>query len=184
MMLATPTAPTRSETAPRPRKRLLSAPCASARAVSASDGWLTLDLVWRLRVGCGGEHRLDGSCLARHGADVDRRGVTVEPEVSLSRRESQPAPRRRSRERAQRVRVCPRGRTTCRRARCARADRCGRSRGVARLERREQRPAGAPLRALRKLPCAMVAPTARGNLEARRLDRQTVRVDCGMSGLL
>ena len=41
MMLATPTAPTRSETAPRPRKRLLSAPWASARAVSAAEGWLT-----------------------------------------------------------------------------------------------------------------------------------------------
>ena len=41
MMFATPTAPTRSETAPRPRKRPLSAPCASARATSAADGWLT-----------------------------------------------------------------------------------------------------------------------------------------------
>ena len=40
MMLATPTAPTRSETAPRPRKRLLRAPWASARAVSAWAGWL------------------------------------------------------------------------------------------------------------------------------------------------
>jgi hypothetical protein len=42
MMLATPTAPTRRETAPRPRKRLLSAPCAAARAVRAAEGWLTL----------------------------------------------------------------------------------------------------------------------------------------------
>src|SRR5262249_48233370 len=41
MMLATPTAPTTSETAPRPRKRLLSAPWGSARAVRAADGWLT-----------------------------------------------------------------------------------------------------------------------------------------------
>ena len=41
MMLATPTAPTSSETAPRPRKRPLSAPWASARAVSAAEGWLT-----------------------------------------------------------------------------------------------------------------------------------------------
>ena len=41
MMFATPTAPTSSETAPRPRKRLLSAPCASARAVRAAEGWLT-----------------------------------------------------------------------------------------------------------------------------------------------
>jgi hypothetical protein len=38
MMLATPTAPTSSETAPRPRNRLFSAPLALARATSASEG--------------------------------------------------------------------------------------------------------------------------------------------------
>src|SRR5262249_60930981 len=42
MMFATPTAPTRRETAPSPRNRLLRAPCASARAVRAAEGWLTL----------------------------------------------------------------------------------------------------------------------------------------------
>jgi hypothetical protein len=41
MMFATPTAPTMSATTPRPRKRLLNAPAAAARAVSTSDGWLT-----------------------------------------------------------------------------------------------------------------------------------------------
>jgi signal transduction histidine kinase len=40
MMLATPTAPTRRETAPRPRKRLLRAPLASARAVRAAGRML------------------------------------------------------------------------------------------------------------------------------------------------
>ena len=42
MMLATPTAPTIRATTPRPRKRLSNAPAAAARAVSASEGWLTL----------------------------------------------------------------------------------------------------------------------------------------------
>ena len=42
MMFATPTAPTRRATAPRPRKRPLSALLASAWATSADDGWLTL----------------------------------------------------------------------------------------------------------------------------------------------
>ena len=42
MMLATPIAPTSSATAPRPRNRVSSAPSASARAVSASEGWETL----------------------------------------------------------------------------------------------------------------------------------------------
>src|SRR5262245_17856143 len=41
MMLAPPTAPTISATSPSPRKRLLNAPAAAARAVSTSDGWLT-----------------------------------------------------------------------------------------------------------------------------------------------
>ena len=42
MMLATPTAPTSSATAPRPRNRVLKAPAASAWAVSAADGCDTL----------------------------------------------------------------------------------------------------------------------------------------------
>ncbi len=41
MMLATPIAPTSSATAPSPRNRVPSASCASARAVSASEGWET-----------------------------------------------------------------------------------------------------------------------------------------------
>ncbi len=40
-MLATPTPPTISATAPRPRNRPVSALCAWARAISAADGWLT-----------------------------------------------------------------------------------------------------------------------------------------------
>jgi hypothetical protein len=42
MMLATPTAPTRRATAPRPRNRLLRALLASAWATRAAEGWLTL----------------------------------------------------------------------------------------------------------------------------------------------
>gem|GEM_PF-4392594 len=41
MMLATPIAPTSSETAPSPRNRPLNALCALARASSAADGLLT-----------------------------------------------------------------------------------------------------------------------------------------------
>ena len=41
MTLPTPMAPTSRETAPRPRNRLFSAPLASARATSASEGWET-----------------------------------------------------------------------------------------------------------------------------------------------
>jgi hypothetical protein len=42
MMLATPIAPTRSATAPRPGNSVSSAPLASAAAVSAADGWETV----------------------------------------------------------------------------------------------------------------------------------------------
>src|ERR1700751_2788458 len=42
MMLATPTAPTRSATAPSPRKSPLRALLASAWATRAAEGWLTL----------------------------------------------------------------------------------------------------------------------------------------------
>src|SRR6266566_3600654 len=41
MMLATPTVPTSSATAPRPRNRVSNAPLASAWAVSAAEGWET-----------------------------------------------------------------------------------------------------------------------------------------------
>ncbi len=41
MMLATPTAPTRSDTAPRPRNRLFKAALASTSAVRAWEGWET-----------------------------------------------------------------------------------------------------------------------------------------------
>ena len=40
-MLATPTAPTSSATAPSPRNSVSNAPAASAWAVSESDGWET-----------------------------------------------------------------------------------------------------------------------------------------------
>jgi hypothetical protein len=42
MMLATPIAPTKSATAPRPRNRVSRAPLAAAAAVSAAEGWETL----------------------------------------------------------------------------------------------------------------------------------------------
>jgi hypothetical protein len=38
MMLATPTAPTKRATAPKPKKRLSKAPCASAWATNAAVG--------------------------------------------------------------------------------------------------------------------------------------------------
>ena len=41
-MLATPTAPTSRATAPSPRNRVLKAPLASACAMRAAEGWLTL----------------------------------------------------------------------------------------------------------------------------------------------
>src|SRR5260370_1448882 len=41
MMLATPIAPTSGATAPSPRNRVSRAPAASARAVSAAEGWET-----------------------------------------------------------------------------------------------------------------------------------------------
>jgi hypothetical protein len=41
MVLATPTAPTIRATTPSPRKRLLNAPAAAARAVNTSEGRLT-----------------------------------------------------------------------------------------------------------------------------------------------
>ena len=59
MMLATPTAPTSSATAPRPRNRVLNAPLASAWAVSAAEGWETFDLAGVFRVGLGGEQVVD-----------------------------------------------------------------------------------------------------------------------------
>src|SRR3954453_17775386 len=92
MMLATPTAPTIRATIPSPRKRLSNAPAAAARAVSTSDGGLTLtslgacglaggeaggrgvdvDLVGRLRVGGRREQRLRRGLVAGGGAHVDR----------------------------------------------------------------------------------------------------------------
>src|SRR5581483_2258201 len=50
-------------------------------------GLADLDLVGRLRVGRGTEHRLNCGGLARDRADVDRGGVAVEAEVALRRRE-------------------------------------------------------------------------------------------------
>ena len=58
-MFATPIAPTSSATAPSPRNRVSSAPLASAWAVSASDGWETVDLAGVLRVGLRAEQVVD-----------------------------------------------------------------------------------------------------------------------------
>ena len=55
MMLATPTAPTSSATAPRPRNSASKAPWASAWATSAAEGWETLTSLGLLRVGLRGE---------------------------------------------------------------------------------------------------------------------------------
>ena len=60
MMLATPTAPTSSATAPRPRNRVSKAPLASACAVERCRGLGDVDLAGVLRVGLSGEQAVDG----------------------------------------------------------------------------------------------------------------------------
>ena len=72
MMLATPTAPTISATTPSPRKRLSNAPAAAARAVSASDGWLTLTSSGACGVGGRREQRLHRRDMVGVRAHVDR----------------------------------------------------------------------------------------------------------------
>ena len=71
MMLATPTAPTISATTPSPRKRLSNAPAAAARAVSASDGWLTFTSFGAWAGGLR-QHRLHLRHMIGGGAHVDR----------------------------------------------------------------------------------------------------------------
>src|SRR5438132_5429359 len=72
MMLATPTAPTISATTPSPRKRLLNAPAAAARAVRTSDGWLTAASYGASGSGCLRKQRLHRRLVSCGGADVDR----------------------------------------------------------------------------------------------------------------
>ena len=87
MMLATPTAPTRSATAPRPRNRPLRAPWASAWATRAAEGWLTFDLVRGLRVGGRRQHAIGRPPPGRLGPHVDGGGMAVEAKIRLGGRE-------------------------------------------------------------------------------------------------
>jgi hypothetical protein len=84
MMLATPTAPTRRATAPRPRNRPLRALLASAWA-RASEGWLTLTSLGVSGLAVAARRFVDGVDAVGLGAEVDRGGVAVEAQVFLCR---------------------------------------------------------------------------------------------------
>src|SRR5215475_5036871 len=90
MMLATPTAPTSSATAPRPRNRVSSASLASAWAVSAAEGWETPTWPEFSGLALRGEQAVHprGGGLGAGGADVDLRGVAVEVQVLLRGRKA------------------------------------------------------------------------------------------------
>ena len=88
MMLATPTAPTRRATAPRPKKRPSNAPWASAWATRASRRLGHVDLAWVLRVGGGAEEVVDGVDVGGPGPHVDAGRVAVEAQVVLRGREA------------------------------------------------------------------------------------------------
>src|SRR5450755_2190695 len=77
MMLATPTAPTRRATAPRPRNRPLRALLASAWATRASEGWLTLTSLGVSGLAVAARRFVDGVDAVGLGAEVDRGGVAV-----------------------------------------------------------------------------------------------------------
>ena len=83
MMLATPTAPTRSATAPRPRNRPSKAPLASAWATRASEGWLTLTPLGFSGLAVAARRLSTALTRSVLGAEVDGRGVSVEAEVFL-----------------------------------------------------------------------------------------------------
>ena len=82
-MFATPTAPTSSATAPRPRNRVLNALAASGCGAQRRRGLGDVDLVGVLRVGLRGQQVVHGVDLAGLGADVDRGRVRFEAEVGL-----------------------------------------------------------------------------------------------------
>src|SRR6266496_1700965 len=77
MMLATPTAPTSRDTAPRPRNRPLGA--GDQRVGGLGD----VDLARVFGVGGGGEQGVDGVDLVGGRPQVDLGGVPVEAEVGL-----------------------------------------------------------------------------------------------------
>ena len=114
MMFATPTAPTSSATAPRPRNRPVERALRRRRAPSsASDGWLT-STSRVLGVGGRGEH---ATAPPRPGrvvrAHVDRRsGWPSNAEVRFAAREADERPRGRSRARAPPAAGSRRRRTT------------------------------------------------------------------------
>ena len=83
MMFATPTAPTSSATAPSPRNRPLNAPCASARAVSVAEGWLTLTSLGASGSAVAASTDWTAGDLAVLGAQVDGVGVPVEVQVAF-----------------------------------------------------------------------------------------------------
>ena len=84
-MLATPTAPTKRATAPRPRNRPLRALLASAWATRASDGWLTLTSLGYSGLAVAARRLSTATTRSVLGAEVDGGGVAVESQVSLCR---------------------------------------------------------------------------------------------------
>ena len=84
-MLATPTAPTRRATAPRPRNRPLRALLASAWATRASEGWLTLTSLGFSGLAVAARRLSTALTRSVSGAEVDGGGVAVEAQVFLCR---------------------------------------------------------------------------------------------------
>ena len=82
-MLATPTAPTRRATAPRPRNRPLRALLASAWATRAEEGWLTLTWLGFSGLAVAASSLSTPLTRSTFGADVDGGGVPVEAQVLL-----------------------------------------------------------------------------------------------------
>ncbi len=83
MMLATPTAPTSSATAPSPRNRPLKAPWASARAVSVAEGWLTSTSLGASGSAVAASTDWTAATWLFCGAQVDGVGVPVEVQVAF-----------------------------------------------------------------------------------------------------
>lgn len=190
MMLATPTAPTSSATTPSPRNRLSNAPSAAARAVSASDGWLT-----STSAGASGFAVCASTPAPRSpGPSGPARRPSSEvraPPRPCRRpcsRGSAPRPGSRSgrwcrcRSTAPRAPGCPRRRTTGSSARSAAPGRRGRSRDAARRapEHRDRRRSVA---AFSQRPCATPVPTTSGRLRLAASTFRALVLIAGISGL-
>lgn len=87
MMLATPTPPTSWATAPRPRNRLFRAFCASAWAVRAADGWLTVTTSCARRWPANGSGRNDRLAGAQQERLIEALLILALSQRGLQRRE-------------------------------------------------------------------------------------------------